>query len=670
MKGGKKLKRKNVEVIQEEASDCGVSCLLSIIRYYNGDASLENMRISSKTTSKGVSAYNLIECAKQYGFDCVGLKIENIESINLPYIAHLNLNNTLSHFVVVYEVSSDNVLIMDPAYGFVSKDKKQFMKEFDHIAIRLYPKEKIIKETVDNILWKNIISEIKNCKFDITFMIILNIFLVFLSIIYSSYISLINAEYIYIIIFIILLIVIRLLEYLKETINIKILSKSGRNITKHFYHHIFYLPLKILHLKDSGEIIKRINELDEVKDVVNNFFISSILTFIYVISMLIAIFFVNVDIMLIIILSFISLIGITNCFYKKLKYDINEYLYSSTEYNKTLQNDILALESIKHLNQEKIFINKLQDIYEHNLNNSLEIQKKINKIELIKNLFLSILEILITFIMIIKHHKIEDIFIMNLMVNFLITSFNEFLNIIPSFSLESKIIRKINEFYNIKFDTKGNKKFSNGTIRFEDVSFSYNNYSKVLFNISFDILENEKVIIDGISGSGKSTLMKLLNRDYEDYEGNIYIDNQNIKDIDIDDFKKNVLYLSQNEKFINGTIKDNILFGRSIDEEKFKKIEKICRLDIIMEKYPLKYDTYIFNDNNSLSGGERSLIILARAIVDEKKIIIIDEVLSELSVELEKEVLNNLKENISATIIYISHKKTDVFKRIINVGKE
>ena len=76
--------RKNVEVIQEEKSDCGVSCLLSIMKYYNGYESLENLRIASLTDSSGVTAYNLIECARHYGFDCVGLKEYNIDKVNLP----------------------------------------------------------------------------------------------------------------------------------------------------------------------------------------------------------------------------------------------------------------------------------------------------------------------------------------------------------------------------------------------------------------------------------------------------------------------------------------------------------------------------------------------------------------------------------------------------------
>ena len=79
------MKRK-LEVIQEEISDCGASCLLSIIRYYDGDASLEQLRVSSLTSKDGVNMFNLIECAKNLGFDAKGIKEKDLSKLNLPCI--------------------------------------------------------------------------------------------------------------------------------------------------------------------------------------------------------------------------------------------------------------------------------------------------------------------------------------------------------------------------------------------------------------------------------------------------------------------------------------------------------------------------------------------------------------------------------------------------------
>ena len=83
------MKRK-FEVIQEEVSDCGVCSLLSIIRYYGGDTNLEKLRIESNTTIKGVTAFNLIVCARKFGFDAKGYKVNNLSEEDFPVIAHLN----------------------------------------------------------------------------------------------------------------------------------------------------------------------------------------------------------------------------------------------------------------------------------------------------------------------------------------------------------------------------------------------------------------------------------------------------------------------------------------------------------------------------------------------------------------------------------------------------
>ena len=108
--------KKKYEVIQEEISDCGVACLLSIIRYYGGDASLENLRISSLTTKDGVNAYNLIECAKENGFDAKGLREFDLNKLTLPCILHIN--NKFPHFVCLYKIDGNSLTIMDPGYGF------------------------------------------------------------------------------------------------------------------------------------------------------------------------------------------------------------------------------------------------------------------------------------------------------------------------------------------------------------------------------------------------------------------------------------------------------------------------------------------------------------------------------------------------------------------------
>lgn len=667
--------RKNVEVIQEEKSDCGVSCLLSIIKYYGGDESLENLRISSLTTDEGVSAYNLIECAKQYGFDCIGIKEKNIDKLNLPCIAHLKINNTLSHFVVIYERNASSVIIMDPAVGLIKEGKSIFESKFTGVVISLYPKEKLMKKKIKNILWQNIFKELKKSKWSLILIIILNLIFVLLSIVYSNYIQLLNiTNPKSVILFIIIIIILKLIEYEIAKISVQLDAKVGKSITSNFLDYIFSLPLRILHLKNSGEIVKRVCELDEVKSMISNTFIQAVLSSIYIFNMLFAISIINLKLCFIIFVFCLLVIIFCIKKYKKLKFTFNNYIYESNKYNVLLQDTISSISSIKHMNQEQSYSEKLSDAYNEFITSYKTADITLSKIDLMKNIMLGIMEFLVISVMLFGvskgNYSIQDILIIQLLLNFLLTSFNSMLGVLPTFILESKIVRKVNEFYNINVENNGGDNFENGDIKFSNVTFSYNNYENTIEKITFEIEKGSHVTLNGVSGSGKSTLMRLLNREYDDYSGKIMIGSKEIRNIEKHDYAEHIIYSSQNEEFINGTIKENILFERKIPDEDFNKIINICLLDKVIKKYPLGFDTYISSQINPLSGGEKNLVILARTLIEHKDIYILDEVLSELNYEKEIEVLKNIDRNIKSTIIYISHKKSNIFKEVFNVRKE
>lgn len=667
--------RKNVEVIQEEKSDCGVSCLLSIIKYYGGDESLENLRISSLTTDEGVSAYNLIECAKQYGFDCIGIKEKNIDKLNLPCIAHLKINNTLSHFVVIYEHNASSVIIMDPAVGLIKEGKSIFESKFTGVVISLYPKEKLMKKKIKNILWQNIFKELKKSKWSLILIIILNLIFVLLSIVYSNYIQLLNiTNPKSVILFIIIIIILKLIEYEIAKISVQLDAKVGKSITSNFFDYIFSLPLRILHLKNSGEIVKRVCELDEVKSMISNTFIQAVLSSIYIFNMLFAISIINLKLCFIIFVFCLLVIIFCIKKYKKLKFTFDNYIYESTKYNVLLQDTISSISSIKHMNQEQSYSEKLSDAYNEFITSYKTADITLSKIDLMKNIMLGIMEFLVISVMLFGvskgNYSIQDILIIQLLLNFLLTSFNSMLGVLPTFILESKIVRKVNEFYNINVENNGGDNFENGDIKFSNVTFSYNNYENTIEKITFEIEKGSHVTLNGVSGSGKSTLMRLLNREYDDYSGKIMIGSKEIRNIEKHDYAEHIIYSSQNEEFINGTIKENILFERKIPDEDFNKIINICLLDKVIKKYPLGFDTYISSQINPLSGGEKNLVILARTLIEHKDIYILDEVLSELNYEKEIEVLKNIDRNIKSTIIYISHKKSNIFKEVFNVRKE
>lgn len=206
----------------------------------------------------------------------------------------------------------------------------------------------------------------------------------------------------------------------------------------------------------------------------------------------------------------------------------------------------------------------------------------------------------------------------------------------------------------------------NGNIEFKNVYFSYPN-KKVLDDISFNIEKNTSVAFVGETGSGKSTIIKLLSGLIKPKKGQILIDNQELDKINLDSYYDYLSYISQDSIIFDGTLKENIVFDKRVNDEEIEKVLKLVCLDKFYEKLPDKLDTELGEKGILLSGGERQRIALARIFFDNSKIVILDEATSAMDNITEKEVMKNLKKYLKdKTFIIIAH-RLDTIKDANNI---
>lgn len=675
VKGGKVLKK--YVVLQEEISDCGVACLLSIIRYYNGDANLETLRIETNTTNKGVTAYNLVECAKKNGFNATGMKDTSLDGYKLPCIVHIQINKSLSHFVVLYEINNNIYKIMDPAYGIKKISSDEFYKLFTNYFIILEPKNKLPKKENKDVIKDKLFIEIKNNKKNILKIIFYNILFIILSIISSFYIKIYNyREYI-----IILSIIFQLLNILIFLLSSHVYKKQERlkqkmcfNLTNYFFEHILKLPLKYLHLKDPGEIVKRLDEINLINDVVIGAIISSFLDTLIIISVIPIVIIIEYRIIILTTFIFIILSLTSFIILKKIKKKSKFALDSATEYNSLLIDFIYGLTSIKHSKSGDYIKSKLLSKLEEKNDKNIKYYFSLKNFETMKSILLSVLRLTINLYLVNRIYlgdfTFETLIIVDLLFEILINSLSNLISILSEILFIKNLFSKANDFYNIPIlIDKSKTNFKLGTIKIKNLSYNYYNNHPLIKDITTEIKLGEKVIIKGESGSGKSTLCKILNREIDDYKGEIYINDVNIKKINILSYQKNIIYSSQSEKIFSGTIKENILLGKDISEEKLNKVLTICDIGRIISKKTFGLDTFLFSGGEELSGGERQLIILARTLVNDFEVLILDETLSEVNDVIEDKILSNIFETYKdKTIIYVSHKnKKNYFKRVISV---
>ena len=221
---------------------------------------------------------------------------------------------------------------------------------------------------------------------------------------------------------------------------------------------------------------------------------------------------------------------------------------------------------------------------------------------------------------------------------------------------------RINEFLNVKTKIKNSvkeKTVINGNIRFNNVSLIYSDTNiKALDNISFNLKSGEQLGIFGKTGSGKTTIVNLICRLYDSNEGEINIDNKNIKLQNLDSLRSSIGYVPQDGYLFSGTIRDNIGFSNDkiIDEEIEQAAKKAEIFDEI-NSFPKKFDTLIGERGIQLSGGQRQRLAIARVFYKKPQIYIFDDCLSAVDANKEKNILKNLKkETINKTTIIISHR--------------
>lgn len=203
-----------------------------------------------------------------------------------------------------------------------------------------------------------------------------------------------------------------------------------------------------------------------------------------------------------------------------------------------------------------------------------------------------------------------------------------------------------------------------GKIQFQNVSFKYpKTRDYVLKNINFTIDEGNTLAIVGRTGSGKTTIVNLLLRIYEVDEGNILLDNRDIKDLNIKSLRENISYVPQDNFLFTTTIKDNIgfAFDEPISEELMVKSSKLAQVYDNIIDFPNKFDTILGERGVTLSGGQKQRVAIARALAKDSPILILDDSLSSVDTETEEKILNQLERvtNKKTTII-ISHRISTV----------
>ena len=222
---------------------------------------------------------------------------------------------------------------------------------------------------------------------------------------------------------------------------------------------------------------------------------------------------------------------------------------------------------------------------------------------------------------------------------------------------------RIFEFIDMKSDiSDGNKTIKDfDEIKFKDVFFKYPNSEKnVLDGINVNLRKNKKIAIVGPSGSGKSTLLGLMIRLFDLDKGEIIIGNENIKDLRFKNLRSYFSLVSQDTVLFDGSISENIKYNSKLSNKSIEKFAELACVDEVIEKLPQGLNTQIGENGIKLSGGQRQRIAIARALAQQKPIILLDEPTSNLDLRSEAKLFDNLYGIKNISLVVVAHRLSTI----------
>lgn len=455
--------------------------------------------------------------------------------------------------------------------------------------------------------------------------------------------------------------------YLKEFIYDLLSVKVHEDIKNDLFNHIQKLEFKYFDNINTGELMSRIGEdVENIWQTIGfglRLFIENI---IYFVVSTVILFKLNFTLALACFIIMIPIGFIAIKLENKFGKSYEEISDQTAKINTTAQENIAGVRLVKAFSREKYEITKFlkmnRSYYDLNMKQAKIIGDFFPPIEFLTNISLVIMIVFGGYLVMKENITIGVLVAFSGYIWNLIWPMRMLGELIDLLSRNSASAKKIFEIMDREPEIKSKEKsYKNddlkGDITFNNVSFKYND-EYVLKNINLDIKAGDTVAIMGTTGSGKSTLINLIGRYYDLSEGSIQIDNVDIKDYDLDVLRKNMSIVPQDTFLFSDSIINNIKFSN--ENAQTKEVEKAaslaCALDFIEELEEGLY-TEIGERGLGLSGGQKQRISIARALVRNSKVLILDDSTSALDMETEHELLKNLsKRDVKSTTFIIAHR--------------
>lgn len=668
-------------MVQQSASDCGTTCLAMISQYWGRRLSLNFLRSLAGVRRSGASLKRLAKAAESLGYQArpVRASINRLIEQKNPWIAHWQGD----HYVVVYQTRGNRFLIADPASGKRLLSRQEFLASWTGYALLLDPTERLkempeekrslsrffglllpYQATGAQIIGASLLIQLFGVVVPLFTQIILD------QVVVNKSLTTLNVFAIGLLLFGVWgvgLSAIRqyLLSYLANRLDLTMISG--------FIRHTLLLPLSFFETRHVGDILTRVSENEKIQRFLLGQVVLAWLDFFMGFIYLGLMFYYNWKLTLLVIALIPPFVLLTLAATPLLRKVSREVFNTTAEQNSALVETITGISTIKATGTEQELRWRWEDRFTNSLNARFRSQKLEINLQAASGLINSLGNTALLWygatLVIQDQLTIGQFVAFNMLIGKVLSPILSLINLWDELQEVLISVERLDDVFLVKpEETSGSSLLVlppvQGYIRFENVTFRYDTDEdhNTLQNISFEIQPGQTIAIVGRSGSGKSTLVKLLQALYQPNDGHIWIDGHDIRHVSPQSLRSQLGIVPQECYLFSGTILENItLYRPEFSLEQVIEVAKLAEAHSFIQGMPLGYNTKVGERGTNLSGGQRQRIAIARALLGEPMILILDEATSSLDTESERRFQTNLA-RISRyrTALIIAHRLSTV----------
>ena len=624
MKFGKRHYRPQVDQM-----DCGVASLAMVFGYYGSYYSLAHLRELAKTTMDGTTALGLVKVAEEIGFETRAIKADmtlfDLPDLTFPFVAHVLKEGKLLHYYVVTGQDKDSIHIADPDPGvkLTKLPRERFAEEWTGVTLFMAPSPdyKPHKDQKNGLL--SFIPILVKQRGLIANIVLATLLVTLINIVGSYYLQSIIDTYvpdqmrstlgIISIGLVIVYILQQILSYAQEYLLLVLGQRLSIDVILSYIKHVFHLPMSFFATRRTGEIVSRFTDANSIIDALASTILSIFLDVSTVVIISLVLFSQNTNLFFMTLLALPIYTVIIFAFMKPFEKMNRDTMEANAVLSSSIIEDINGIETIKSLTSESQRYQKIDKEFVDYLKKSFTYSRAESQQKALKK-------------------------VAHLLLNVGILWMGAVLVMDGKMSLGQLITYNTLLVY-----------FTN----------PLENIINLQTKLQTTVPQGSKVAFVGISGSGKTTLAKMMVNFYDPSQGEISLGGVNLNQIDKKALRQYINYLPQQPYVFNGTILENLLLGakEGTTQEDILRAVELAEIRDDIERMPLNYQTELTSDGAGISGGQRQRIALARALLTDAPVLILDEATSSLDILTEKRIVDNLMA-LDKTLIFIAHRLT------------